>query len=101
MQKTWGPFTGRQLTAIVITLIVGVVMLPGAVWAVDTFSNVAIEDPVSGAKASVDATHHVLVGDGSGALTVDGTVYALPPTNRAPFRSEAEVGNYSTANTVV
>jgi hypothetical protein len=73
MQKTWGPFTGRQLTAIVLGLIAAI-LVPGAAYAVDSFTNVAIEDPVSGAKASVDATHHVLVGDGSGPVTVDGTV---------------------------
>jgi hypothetical protein len=73
MQKTWGPFTGRQLTAIILGVIAAI-MVPGAAYAVDSFTNVAIEDPVSGAKASVDATHHVVVGDGSGALTVDGTV---------------------------
>jgi hypothetical protein len=73
MQKTWGPFTGRQLTAIILGLI-AVILVPGAAYAVDSFTNVAIEDPVSGNKASVDATHHVLVGDGSGPVTVDGTV---------------------------
>src|SRR5438132_12146869 len=54
--RTWGPFTGRHLTTIVVTLIAGLVLVPSTVWAVDTFSNVAVEDPVSGAKASVDAT---------------------------------------------
>jgi len=92
--KTWGPFTGRQLTAIVISVIVGVVLLPGAVWAVDSFTNVAIQDPVSGAKASVDAKHHVLVGDGSGSLSVDGTVNTLPSTSKNPFLSQGSVSNY-------
>jgi hypothetical protein len=73
MQKTWGPFTGRQLTTIVCIL-GAALLLPGAAYAVDSFTNVAIEDPVSGAKASVDSTHHVVVGDGSGPLTVDGAV---------------------------
>src|SRR3954449_2470234 len=78
-QKTWGPFTGRQLTVIIVALIVGVVALPSAVWAVDTFSNVAIEDPVSGVKASVNSSKALLVGDASGALTVDGKVAPAPP----------------------
>src|SRR4051812_34390418 len=85
---------GRQLTAIIISLIVGVVLLPGAVWAVDSFTNVAIQDPVSGAKASVDASHHVLVGDGSGPLSVDGTVSSLPSTSKSPFLSQGSVSNY-------
>src|SRR5436309_2499091 len=83
--KTWGPFTGRQLTVIIVALIAGVVMLPGVTWAVDAFSNVAVEDPVSGVKAQVDATRHLVVGDGSGALTVDGTVSAMPSTAKNPF----------------
>ena len=87
--KTWGPFNGRQLTVIVVAAIAGFVLLPGAVWAVDTFSNVAIQDPVSGNKASVDATHKVLVGDGAGSLTVDGTVSALPSTGKSPFSLNA------------
>jgi hypothetical protein len=87
--KTWGPFTGRQLTVMIVTLIIGAVMLPGAVWAVDTFSNVAIEDPVSGVKAHVDSARKLVVGDGSGALTVDGTLYSLPPTNKSPFSVNA------------
>ena len=73
MRKTWGPFTGRQLTTM-ICILGAALLLPGAAYAVDSFTNVAIEDPVSGAKASVDSTHHLLVGDGSGPLTVDGTI---------------------------
>src|SRR4051812_16444717 len=94
MGKSWGPFTGRQMTAIVISLIAGVVLLPGAVWAVDSFTNVAIQDPVSGTKASVDASHHVLVGDGAGALSVDGTLYTLPSSSKNPFLSQGTVSNY-------
>jgi hypothetical protein len=74
--KTWGPFTGRQLTTIIVAVIVGAVLVPSSVWAVDAFSNVAIEDPVTGVKAQVDSTQHVKVGDGAGPLTVDGTVSA-------------------------
>jgi hypothetical protein len=46
------------------------------VWAVDTFSNVAIEDPVSGVKAGVDPTNRLKVGDGAGPMTIDGSVTA-------------------------
>jgi hypothetical protein len=63
MSGSWGPFTGRQLTTIIVSLIVGAALLPSAVWAVDTFSNVAIEDPVSGVKARVDATNRLKVSD--------------------------------------
>src|SRR5438045_3966420 len=80
MDKTWGPFTGRQLTTIIVTLIV-CVLVPGTVWAIDTFSNVAIEDPVTGVKAMVDSSRHLRVGDGVGPLTVDGSVNETAPAN--------------------
>jgi hypothetical protein len=82
--RTWGPFTGRQLTVIIVSLMVGVVMVPGTVWAVDTFTNVAIEDPVSGVKASVDSTNH---------LAVAGTVHALPASPTAPFSFSEDIDN--------
>jgi hypothetical protein len=61
-------------------VVLGAVLLPSTVWAVDTFSNVAIEDPVSGVKAHVAANNRLLVGDGSGSLTVDGNVKAADQT---------------------
>jgi hypothetical protein len=88
---TWGPFTGRQLTTMVI-VIAAVIGIPGTVWAVDTFTNVAIEDPVTGVKASVDATHKVLVGDGSGSLTVDGSLTARPYPPASPWRASEDLG---------
>jgi hypothetical protein len=90
MSKSWGPFSGRQLTLIIVTAIVAL-FVPGTVWAVDTFSNVAIEDPVSGVKASVDAGHHLLVGDGSGPLTVDGTVSGRPAAPASPWRASQDI----------
>jgi hypothetical protein len=96
MSRSWGPFSGRQLTTVVIAVCTTVVVAPGAVWAVDTFSNVAVQDPVTGTKASVDATHHLVVGDGSGALTVDGTsVQTLPSTAKSPFHGEAFMSNFN------
>jgi hypothetical protein len=80
MPKTWGPFSGRQLTTIIVALII-VIGVPGTVWAVDTFSNVAIEDPVTGVKAGVDSSKRLKVGDGSGAMTVDGTTTDTTPAN--------------------
>jgi hypothetical protein len=69
-----GPFNGRQLTIMFVTLVVGAVLVPSSVWAVDQFTNVAVQDPVSGNKAKVDGGRHVLVSDGNGSMTVDGTV---------------------------
>src|SRR2546423_1557860 len=77
--RTWGPFTGRQLTVMIVTLIIGVAMLPGAVWAVDTFSNVAIQDPPTGVKTKVNSSHALGVGDWSGPLPVDGKTAPAAP----------------------
>src|SRR5438270_2658461 len=78
--KTWGPFTGRQLTIIVVTLIAGFVLVPSAVWAVDTLTYVTPEDPTSGVRGAVDSTHHLLV---SGP--VSGTVSARPAAVSSPW----------------
>jgi hypothetical protein len=50
--KTWGPFTGTQLTMMFIALML--VMAPGTLWAVAAYTNVAIQDPVTGKKSYVD-----------------------------------------------
>src|SRR5919197_1009687 len=57
-RKSIGPFSGLHLTIIVVAIIL-VAGIPSTVWAVDSFSNVAIEDPVTGVKASVDAQHRL------------------------------------------
>jgi hypothetical protein len=83
-KRRWGPFSGRQLTVIIVSLMVGLVLVPSTVWAVDTFSNVAIEDPVSGVKASVDAQHN---------LAVAGTVHALAASPTTPFSFSEDINN--------
>jgi hypothetical protein len=81
--KNWGPFSGHQLT-IIVTAAILVLTVPGTAVAVDAFSNVAIEDPVTGVKATVDSTHHVLMG----------TSRPLAPTS--PWRaSQDTVGSYA------
>jgi hypothetical protein len=79
--KSFGPFSGRQLTTIIVAAIL-VLGVPGTVFAVDTFSNVAIQDPVSGVKASVDAQHRLKTLD-----TLSGSVLAAetPPANIVQF----------------
>jgi hypothetical protein len=81
-QGRWGPFSGRQLMVMFCALMAAIVLLPGTVYAVDAFSNVAIQDPVTGVKAKVSTGRSLQVGDASGPLTVDGTVKGvpLPPT---------------------
>lgn len=75
-QRTWGPFNGRHMTVMLVALIVGVVLVPSTVWAAAALTNVAIQDPVSGARASIDTTHH---------LAVAGTVHAVPASPTTPF----------------
>jgi hypothetical protein len=50
--RTWGPFTGRQLTTLLVVLIVAVVVPVGA-WAVG--QDVYITDPTTNAQAKVDS----------------------------------------------
>lgn len=80
--RTWGPFSGGQLTTILVTLVIGVVMVPSTVWAVDAFTNVAIEDPVSGKKAAVDTAHR---------LQVNGAVSARMGSPFLPFAFNEDV----------
>ena len=75
--KTWGPFNGRQLTTIVC-VIAAAILLPVGAWASVSFSKVVITDPGGVNRAKVDATGKLEVGDGSGPLTVDGTIAAKP-----------------------
>jgi hypothetical protein len=65
-------FTGRQIVTIVVAICLTVVMMPAAVWAAST-SLVRITDG-SGKVAQVDKKGHLIVSDGSGAMTVDGRV---------------------------
>jgi hypothetical protein len=59
--RTWGPFNGRHLTIIIVAIVTGLVMVPTTVWAVATLTNVAVQDPVSGFRASVDSARHLAV----------------------------------------
>lgn len=80
--RTWGPFTGRHLTIIIVTIMIGAVMVPSTAWAVATFTNVAVEDPATGVRASVDSTHH---------LAVAGTVHAIAASPTLPFSFSEDV----------
>jgi len=82
--RTWGPFNGRHLTTIIVTIIVGAVLIPSTAWAVDTFSNVAIEDPVSGAQGVGGRQHHQLVA---------GTVSARPASPTTPVTFSEDLTN--------
>jgi hypothetical protein len=96
--RTWGPFTGRQLTTMFVALCC--VLMPGAVWAADAYTNVAITDPVSGRTANVDANRRLEISDGSGALTVDGTLTALE-ASRLNYRRAWKVASHNTCLEVI
>ncbi len=86
--KTWGPFNGRQLTTIIVAIVIGVIATPTAVWAVDTFSNVAIQDPVTGVKAQVDNNRRLVIS-------------ALPRPPATPWSLSIDVDPATSAQTPV
>ena len=64
--KGLGPFTGRQLTTIIVTLIV-VVLFPVGAWAV-MGSNIFVTDATSGAHAKVDSNGNLQTKVSSGSV---------------------------------
>jgi len=86
-------FTGRQITTMIVAVCVAIIAFPVGVYAA-TGSLVNITDPVTKAnKARVDASGRLKVGDGSGVLTVDGTVTSRPaPPTRAWHYAEEQAG---------
>src|ERR1700688_3251616 len=72
--RGWGPFSGGQLTAIIVTLAI-VIGFPVAAFAV-TGSSVFVTDAHTGAHAAVNA---------AGGLSVAGTVTATPTPPNASY----------------
>jgi hypothetical protein len=86
-------FTGRQITTIAVAIAVAVIAFPVSVFAA-TGSLVNITDPVTKShKARVDASGRLKVGDGSGLLSVDGTLNSrpLPPAQVWSYAAEQSV----------
>jgi hypothetical protein len=79
--KSWGPFTGRQLTTIFCAVLLAAVMVPVGSYAL-SFTNVAITDPRGSNQAKVD---------GAGNLAVSGTVTARPAPPAALVRGNRSV----------
>lgn len=72
--------TGRQLTVMVVAVSIAAVLTPAAVNAA-TGSSVNITDPFSSTAKARVVSGRLAIGDGSGAVTVDGSTVALePPT---------------------
>ena len=81
-QRYWGPFTGNHLTIIFVAAMA--VFLPGTLWAVDAFTNVAIEDPLTGTKASVNSARRMGVfGSVTATETVPANFYRAPTASTA------------------
>jgi hypothetical protein len=91
--KTWGPFNGRQLSTIIVALVIGVVMVPAGAWAAVTFKSVAVTDPAGVNQAKVDAAGSLQAADApatkfvSARLDLSGStgslVVAAPPAGKA------------------
>ncbi len=63
MRKVLDRLTGAQITVIAVAAIAA--MVPGSLYAVAAFTNVAIQDPVMGYRAQVDQQGKVQVGPSS------------------------------------
>ncbi len=89
-------FSGAQITTMVVAVSLAVIALPVGVMATaGTLVNIA--DPTASYKARVSSTGALRVGDGSGAITVDGTVMARPaiPANRFSVSAQNSGGVFS------
>src|SRR2546423_1356342 len=83
----------RPSPALVIACIALLLAAGGASYAAvkATGSAVNVVDPTNAAQiAKVDASGKLLVGDGAGPLSVDGTVSARPWVPSSPFRATIE-----------
>jgi hypothetical protein len=102
-----GPFSGGQLTIIIVTFAV-LLLFPIGAWAL-TFSNVAITDPGGVNQANVDAQHNLDTATrdavsgvaakvnslGQQLAAVTGSVTATPTPLSASFDNETPVGQPS------
>jgi hypothetical protein len=80
-------FSGRQIAAIVLSVCAAVVLTPTIVYAAATSSSVTIADPGHPARKAHVARGKLFVGDGKGALTVDGAVAARPVAPARPWNA--------------
>ncbi len=109
MQHRKSGFTANHLTAIIIAAIFATV--PGTLWAVDAFTNVAIQDPFSGHKARVDNTRFLRVYDSVNSsdktpwefvrlagipvnLSLGCQVWVTPPAGKALILTSVVVNSY-------
>jgi len=85
--RGWGPFSGGQLTIILVTLIV-MMLFPLGAWAALSFTNVSIIDPGGVHRATVNVS-----GQLSTSAAVTGSVTATPtPPNASYTYGSAALG---------
>jgi hypothetical protein len=78
--RGWGPFSGAQLTIIIVTISV-MILLPVGAFAVVSGSNVFITDAVSGKQAKVSTNGEVLTNTRATQLISTGTMTVDPATS--------------------
>jgi hypothetical protein len=83
-------FSPRQVVTVVVSVCATIVLMPTAVWAAGS-SLVRLTDG-TGKVAQVSGAGHLLVGDGSGPITVDGAVAARPVAPAQPWNTVNAVG---------
>jgi len=85
----------RPSPALVVACLALLLAAGGASFAAvrSTGQAVNVLDPTTGAGALVDATGHLVVGDGAGPLTVDGTVGQRMLSATTPWSAAVATGN--------
>jgi hypothetical protein len=81
---TGGGYSSRQLVTLMAALLIAVVLIPTGASALGSL--VTIEDATSTRRARVDVGGKLRVGDGTGDLSVDGTVGTFPELPGTPFQ---------------
>jgi hypothetical protein len=104
-RRGWGPFTGGQLTAMVITLVVAIALPVGA--SAVTGSDVFITDHVSGGHAGVTASGQLetadvpavgsIVATGIAAGGTPDCAFVTPPAGKALVITGIEMGPHGAA----
>src|SRR6201988_2822509 len=72
--RGWGPFSGGQLTVIIVAICV-MVMLPVGAFAVVAGDNVFVTDPTTGKQAKVTPAGEVMTNTRISTLLSQGTVH--------------------------
>ena len=91
--RGWGPFSGAQLTVIIVAIAV-MILLPIGAFAAVTGSNVFVTDAVTGKQQKVNAAGQASVEvQATTVLVASGTV-TVDPFTSAPIFSDITVSKY-------